>query len=246
MAEEKIVDPSGDSPSKEPVKEPAKEPAKEPEKKPEDPVISKEEQHLANLNKAIDDANDELRKIRDAKKKELEDPETPPEEKDLKIDLDDPNSKAWDKHIKKSVDPVNKELDAEKAETFRFTLRDYLKDKPALAANPDRLRKVIQTYERIKENTGRTKDGILYDLARAYGAEFHEELAAEKTKSRIEKARKDAIYSDAGVSRGAGNYQSEREEEPEYTDEDTQILAKWNMTPQAHAQMVKELREKKQ
>lgn len=234
-----------------PAQDPAKDPATDPDPKndPEDPetdpaILSKAEQ-LANLDKAIDEANDKLRKKREALKSGKVDEDDDEDNDELEINLKDPNSKAWDKHIKKTVDPALKELDAEKQELFKYTLQEFLVDKPALYANPEKLQAVIETYGRIRNNTGRVKEGIINDLQRAFAAEHHEELQNDKTKVRVDKARKEAIYADPGVSRGAGNYQPEREITPVYSDQDAKILAKWNMTPEEHSKMTKEMQEKR-
>ena len=113
----------------------------------------------------------------------------------------------------------------EKQELFGFTFKDFVKSKPALAGNPDKMKAVIATYNRIKDNTGRVKEGILNDLNRAYAAENYEAITEQRQAGRVDRARRDAIYSDAGVSRGASNYQQEHEDEPVYDDQDAAILA---------------------
>lgn len=210
----------------------AKKPAENKEKDPE--VLSKE-QELANINKALAEAKSELKSVRKEIKggngDESEDPA-------LKINLEDPNSKAWDKHITDKINPVAAEVEAEKQELFGFTFKDFVKTKPALAGNPEKMKQLIATYNRIKDNTGRVKEGILNDLNRAYAAENYEAIVDQRQAGRVDRARRDAIYSDAGVSRGASNYQQEHEDEPVYDDQDAAILAKWNMTPQEHAKMI--------
>lgn len=228
----------GDQGKETPSTEPAKEPEnKEPKKDPE--ILSKE-QHLANVNKAISEANAELKKKREALKNDGKEPE----EEIPVINLKDPNSKAWDKHISEKVDPVAQEMEAEKNEIFKFTFQDFISQHPSLASSPDKMKAVISTYNVLKQNTGRTKEGVMHDLRRAYAAENFEVLTDEKRNARIKKAQQDAIYSDAGVSRGAGNYLQERESEPTYDDQDLAILGKWGMSPQEHAKMVKEQNEK--
>lgn len=234
---DKILGDQGkETPSKEtPVKK------EDPENK--DPEVLTKEQQLANVNKAIEEANRTLKE----KRKQIKegDDGDDPEKDEPKIDLSDPNSKAWDKHIKDAVAPVNSEIEAEKQEIFKFAFRDFVAARPGLAANSELMRKVIATYDRVKENTGRVREGVINDLRRAYAAENFENIDSERHQARVDKSRKEAIYADAGVSRGASNYHQEREAEPVYDDQDAAILARWNMTPQSHAQLVKELEDKK-
>ena len=72
----------------------------------------KEEERLANIRKAIAEANAELKTIRTATKKEKSGIEA--EEELPKIDFNDSGSKAWDKHIKDTVNPLQAELEKEK------------------------------------------------------------------------------------------------------------------------------------
>ena len=89
--------------------------AKSEEEKKLDSEVLKKQELLANVNKAYDEAKAELKKIREAKKVEK-----PAEEEIPKIDFTDPSSKAWDKHIKENVTPLQEELEKEKDErTYR-------------------------------------------------------------------------------------------------------------------------------
>src|SRR4051812_34976502 len=111
-------DPTPPAKEQEPQKEEETPPAgeKEPEESPE--VKAKKEQ-LANLNKAIADEQDRLRKAREARRtgksvEEIEEDELP------KIDLDDPSAKAWDKRIREATAPANRELEKAKEERRIF------------------------------------------------------------------------------------------------------------------------------
>ena len=84
------------------------------------------------------------------------------------------------------------------------------------------------------------------DLRRAYAAENFETLESERHAGRVSQARREAIYSDAGVSRGASSYHQEREMDPEYSSQDAAILARWGMSPQEHAALKKEQDAKKE
>ena len=233
---DKVLGEKGKETPKDPIEK------KEPEKKdPKELEIEQREQHLANLDKAIAEKNEELRLKRKAAKKESDDDE---DEDEPEIDFKDPSAKAWGKHINKSIDPVTKELEAEKQEIFKFAFKAFAGDKPALLASPEKMKQLITTYERIKDNTGRTEQGILNDLRRAYAAENADSILEDRSRGRVVQARKDAVYADAGISRGASNYQQDREIDPVYDDQDAAILAKWGMTPQEHAKLKKEQDEK--
>lgn len=219
---------------------PKEPPKKEEEKKPEQtPEEIEKTEHLTNLNKAIEEGNEELRRIRAEKKKEK-----PSDEDVPKINFDDPSAKAWDNHIKESVNPMQAELEKEKSEIRQFALRDFLADKPALAKNPEKVKELVGTYEKLRTASERTKEGVLLDLDKAYAAVFHEELLNAARSARSDNARKDAILSDIAVSHGATAYSPPFEKSPQYTEDDRQVLARWGMTPEAHAELVKDQRKK--
>ena len=194
----------------------------EEEKKQEDLAVQKKQEQLTNLEKAITEANDELRKVREAKKGEVKEEEIP------KIDFTDPSSKAWDKHIKEKVVPLQEEFDKEKSEVFNFSLRNFLGDKPALAADPEKMKEFISTYERIKTNSGRTQEGVAMDLDKAFAAVYHEELMSQARESSVRKAEGLQMFSEPAVSRGATSYFSEKPDlkTQGLTEEDKQIIYK--------------------
>lgn len=186
----------------------------------------KAEDHLANIKKAIVEANEILRKARVAVKTGITTEEELP-----KIDFADPGSKAWDKHISERVDPLKDEISKEKEEIRTFALKEFLRDKPNLAKDSEALKRVMGTYEKIKTASERTKEGVLIDLSRAYAAEYHDEILEGKRQDRYEEAAGDAIFSDPGVSRGSTSYPQDRERNPHLSKDDEAILARWNMTP---------------
>ena len=191
----------------------------EEDKKQMDLEIQKKQEQKENLDKAISEANEELKKLRDAKKGEVEE-EIP------KIDFNDPASKAWDKHIKESVNPIQSDLDQEKTEIFNFTLKKFLADKPALTADPDKMKELMGTYERIKNNSGRTQEGVLLDLDKSFAAVYSDELLNQARESSVRKAEGLSMFSEPAVSRGSTSYFQEK---PDYklnslTDEDKQII----------------------
>lgn len=208
------------------------------EVKPGQPNIDEETQkkkaHLDNINKAILEANEELKRTRKAKKEiKVEDDELP------KIDLEDPNSRAWDKHLESKVIPLQDEMAKEKEEIRTFALQKFIKDYPNLVEEPDKLKRVMATYDRIKTASERTTEGVLIDLQRAYAAENYLEYTHKEQQERMEQAQAEAIFSDAGVSRGSTSYRTEHEASPRLSREDQAILAKWGMTDDEWVKMKK-------
>ena len=149
-------------------------PQPSPEEIKEQEELTKKNEQLANVQKAIDDANAELRKVRSQKKQIVA--ETKPEEQELKIDLEDPSAKAWDKHIRQQITPVETELEQEKEEIRSYALREFLADKPSLASKPEKLKELIQEYEALSVGriSGKTKEGVLLYLNKAYASVFHD------------------------------------------------------------------------
>lgn len=221
------------SPEKETPSEPSG-PTGPAEEKPEADEIEKKEEHLANVNKAIAEANEELRKLRAAKKAAKASlPET--EEEELpKIDLNDPSAKAWMKHIGEQVSPLQAELDSERREIRTFALQQFLADKPALSKNPEQVKELVGLYEKIRTATERTTEGVLLDLQKAYAALNADDLIAAAKGQRVEKAKVDSAFSDIAVSRGASSYQSPKK--PNYaaalSEDDKLQLAKWGISPE--------------
>ncbi len=199
--------------------------------------IKKQEDHLANIKKAIAEANTELKKARDAAKvakgEKLDEDPLP------RIDDNDPSTKAWDKRFGDRVDPLKRELDQEKEEIRTFALSKFLADKPNLASNPEALKKVMDTYERIRTSSERTQEGVLLDLGRAYAAEFHQDILKRDAGGRLAAAQGDAIFSDPAVSRGDNSFRKEREDIPHLTKDDELILAKWGLTASEWVEMDK-------
>lgn len=187
------------------------------------PEVLSAEQKLANLNKAIAEAQSKLKTIRTARKQPVEEDEVP------KIDFEDPTSKAWDKHIRENVNPLQVELEQEREEVRSFALKEFLLDKPNLARNPEKLKELMETYERLHTATERNKEGVLRDLQKAYAATYHEELFNSARNQRVEQAEQDMLYSDPGVSRGATAYSGPKESTTRLTREQMDILAKWGV-----------------
>ena len=101
-------------------------------------------------------------------------------------------------------------------------------DKPALSADPDKIREFIGTYDRIKNNSGRTQEGVNTDLEKAFAAVYAEELLSQARESSVRKAEGIALFSEPAVSRGSTSYFQEK---PDFntsglTEEDKQIIFK--------------------
>ena len=246
MAEEnKIIgeDNKDVTPPLEPQVPPKVEPKVEPEVPEENPEVRQKAEQLANLNKAITDETARLQEIRKNQKKaklgiEIDEEDLP------QIDFNDPSAKAWDKRIRESTLPAQREIEKAKEERRLFTLRQFLTDKPSLAKNPERIKSMMETYDRLKTSTELTSEGILMDLEKAYAAEHSQELISAAQQGRIEVARNDAIFSDPAVSRGSTAYSGDKPKQRVYTEEEKAQLAKWGMTPAEHAQMIEEQNKK--
>lgn len=197
----------------------------------EDPALKAKREQLANLDKAVKEEQDRLRNLR--KERKAVKPVDPEEEELPQINLEDPSAKAWDKRIRDAAAPANQELEKAKEERRLFALRQFLADKPSLSKSPEKLRAMMETYDRLKTSSELTSEGITMDLEKAYAAEHADELMRAARNSRIDNARNDIILSDIGVSRGSSTYQEREEVVPErINDEQRQILARWGMTPE--------------
>lgn len=202
--------------------------------KKEDELKAKEDQ-LANINKAIEEANADLKKARQAKKTVKAGEE--PDEEIPKINFDDPGAKAWSKHISSEVGPLKDEMAKEKEEIRTFAIKTFLQDKPELAKDPEKIKKVVAMYERIRTASERTPEGVILDLRKAYAAEYADEILQDNHNERIERARGEVIFSDIAVSRGSSSFREEKEAKPHLTREDEAILLKWGMSPDEWVQL---------
>lgn len=191
----------------------------------------KAEEHLANIKKAIEQGNDELKKIRQAKKagktvEEIEEDDLP------QIDFNDKGARAWDKRISDTVKPLAEEAAKEKEEIRTFAIKKFLEDKPELAKDPEKVKRVISTYEKIRTATERTTEGVLLDLRKAYAAEYADEILQNNENERLDRARGEVIFSDIAVSRGESSFREEKKAKPHLSSADAKILAKWDMSPE--------------
>ncbi len=207
-----------------------KDPEPEKDNKELEDKKSKLSEEVSNLEKAKSQALKELQEIRDTKKKTkssaIIDEEIPI------IDLSDPAAKAWDKHISDKVSPVQMEIDKEKEEVRAFALQEFLRDKPNLSKNPDKLKELMDVYDKIHTASERTREGVIMDLDKAYAAVFHQQLFNAARRSRIEDIESDILTSDIAITRGATTYSSEKERGPKLSEDDKKILSKWGIEPE--------------
>jgi len=201
-----------------------------PEKIPEE--LQKEE-HLANLDKAIKEGEEELSRIR-KEKKDLKDPNAPEDPDDVPdFNEDDPNVKALDKRIRKNTAPINAELEKEKAEVRAFALREFLNANPALARDPQKVKEMMSYYEKIRTASERTREGVLLDLRKAAAVVFHDEILNAAQGRRAGEARADEAFSSPAISSGNTGYRAPKgPADKQLTAEDRAILARWGITPE--------------
>lgn len=172
--------------------------------------LMKEQEELENLRKAKVEAQEELRKIRQ-ERKDLK--SSAPDEEDIpRIDMDDPNAKAWDRHIRENVDPLQSELEKEKEEVVGLAFNEFLADRPALATNPEKRKELMETYQALARSKGiteRNKDVVVSVMESAYGAVFHKEILERERSQRMSAARADGALADAATDGGTGAYRSD-------------------------------------
>lgn len=180
----------------------------------------------ANLDKAIDEAKAELKRVRE----EIKIAKSVVVEEELpQIDMSDPSARAWDKRIQDSSAPISSQLEKQKEEVRSFALRKFLVDKPSLANNPEKLKEFMQTYDRIKVATEQTQEGVLMDFDKTYGAVFHEELISAARSGRLDQAKQDMILSDIAISRGATSETSQVPVKRPNSAEDQRIIDTWEL-----------------
>lgn len=215
------------------------------------PVPTEEEarkaQALADL--AVIEANKkaalaDLQKARAEKRQLKKSAPAPEAEEERIIDEKNPDAKAWLKKIGESISPVAEELEKEKAEIRQFALDEFLADKPALSRNPDKLKAVLSTYDKIKVASERTKEGVILDLRKAYAAEFHDELLEAERQNRVEGVRRDIAFSEPGISRGSTAYSSPKDVRIKLSPEEEKLAVKWYGSPEAYAKMKTEQQKK--
>lgn len=221
----KILGESGEEPVTTPPAEVKVEPKVEPEPTAEEQEVKAKAEQLANLNKAIAEAQGVLKKSR----KEIKAAKTPEEEDEElpKINLEDPSAKAWDKRIRDNSAPLQAEIEQAKSERRNFALRQFLGEHPALAKDQEKLKSLMGTYEKLRTASELTTEGILLDLDKAYAAEHSDELLSATRQARIDASRNDEAFSEIAVSRGATSYSSPKSTATHLSEEDRDIIKGW-------------------
>lgn len=174
----------------------------------------KKAEQLANLNKAIEESNNELRKLRQktraAKRGEPieEDEEEVPEINDA-----DPSAQAWNRRIRETVAPVQAELEKSQTEVRTLALKKFLADKPATAADPQKVKALLSKYEKLRESSETNVDVVLDELNQAFAAVNHQALVEAARGRRVESAKTDELFSAPAVDGGSTSYSGRPEPE---------------------------------
>jgi hypothetical protein len=211
--------------------------APEPEAQPTEPQKTneeiKEEQRLANLKKAIVEAEGELTAIRKAKKSEKS--ATTPEEEDDLPNIEqtieqDPTAKAFDRRQDRKIQPLKDEMEQAKSEVRGFALRQFLDANPSLARDSNKVKEMMQYYEKIRTCTERTAEGVLLDLRKAAAVVFHEDILNAARNQRDNEAQAEQAFSEPAVSSGTTGYRTPTDHSKKtLTAEERAMLAKWNV-----------------
>ncbi len=228
MADEPIKPTEGGNPAESGPKNP--DPVKPSDEEVKKALLQKD---IAELEAAKVAANTELQNIRAEKRAEKKDKQTPApkaEEDEVEIDDTSPATKAWMKRIQSTVSPVAEELEKEKQEIRSFAISKFLESKPSLAKNPEKLKELMSVYERSHTASERTVEGVLVDLEKSYAYTHSTELFVAARQARVDDAKRNAIFSDIAISRGATDYSSPKEEKKTYSDEEKAILSKWEQS----------------
>ncbi len=177
-----------------------------------DEEIRSKEEHLAHVQAAIDAENQRLKEAR-AKANAARIAQDSEEEPILKVDLTDPSAKAWDKHIRDTVAPAQSILDKEKDEVRTAALETFLKAKPALAKDPEKVKSLMEEYERLSSGkiTELQRDGVSLYLSKAYASLYHDVLTDPARLRQFSDAQADIDLTESAVDSGATTYPRERE-----------------------------------
>jgi predicted RNase H-like nuclease (RuvC/YqgF family) len=205
-------------------------PASQPPAKTEEEV--KKEEQLANLNKAVQEAELKLQTLRtDAKKVKKGIGE---EEDDLpdisKTIEEDPTAKAFDRRQDRKIQPLRDEAESAKSEVRGYALRQFLASNPALARNTSKVKEMMEFYDKAHTCTERTTEGVLLDLRRAAGAVFADELLQMAQTGRQQMAEADAAFSSPAIDNGATGYRNQQQPgTKKLSSEEKTMLAKWGI-----------------
>ena len=172
--------------------------------------ITKEAETLENLRRAKAEALEELKTIRKQAKEAKA--STPEEEVLPKIDFESPDARAWDRHIRGSVDPLSVQLEKEKEEVVGLALNEFLSDKPELAANAEKRKEFIDTYQALATARGiteRNKDVVTSVLESAYGSIAYKETLDQQRRLAVSRAKAEAAYNEVATDSGSTTYRND-------------------------------------
>ncbi len=206
-------------------------PAPTPPAKTEEEV--KKEEQLANLNKAVEEAETKLRTLRADTKKAKQ---SASEEEDDLPNIDDtieqdPTAKAFDRRQDRKIQPLKDDMENAKSEVRGYALRQFLTSNPALARNTTKVKELMEFYDKAHTCTERTTEGVLLDLRRAAGAVFADELLQMAQTGRQQMAEADAAFSAPAIDNGATGYRSQAPSAAKkLTAEEKEMLAKWHIS----------------
>lgn len=201
--------------------------------KPSDEEVKKAQlqKDLAELEAAKVAANAELLRVRAEKRVEKKKPAPAPDAEEEKvIDENDPDAKAWIKKINQSTSPIAEELEKEKQEIRSFAISRFLETKPSLAKNPEKLKELMSVYERSHTASERTVEGVMMDLEKSYAYTHSSELLDAARQSRVDTAKRNAIYADIAISSGSTGYSAPKETTKKYSADEEAILARWSQS----------------
>ena len=207
---------------------PPAEPAKaDSEPKKEDEEVSARQRKLEEINKAISEGQAQLSAIRKQKRQAKTEVVEDEEEDVPQIDFSDKAAKAWDRHISKKVTPLAESDEQAKAEIRNYALRRFLEDKPALARDSEKVKKLMTVYDRLHTASERTVEGVLDDLDQAYGAITYQEQQLATRAKQIEQAKLDQLASEAAISKGATGVPGKRPQKENLSEDDKDIVSQW-------------------
>lgn len=220
------------------------------QKKKTDEELQRKQEEAANLDKAIQSRQQRVRELREEERKlKHGDEEEIVDEtgKPVTINDDDPSSKAWNKRIRETVTPVQRELEEDKKSILKSSMQDFLADHPALAKNQEKVEELLEHYDVLpKKNSGLDKEGVKKDLKRAFGAVYAEELEAAARGRRVNEAKAEQLFSDIAVEGGATSYRQndEVEETVRVTEAERPFIEKTYGSVSEYQKLVREQRKK--
>lgn len=132
-------------------------------------AIAKQKEILANLQRATAAEKTRMKEAREARRASV-----------ATIDMEDEGAKAWNANIEDKVAPVQQVLVQQQAEVLEEVFEELIATHDMSSELADR---VLETYERVKNNSGLNAKAVMKDLLKAYAAETYEEQQTIKVKA---------------------------------------------------------------